>query len=459
MPKRTKKTTRRRASSVKVPNVDVTEEDTELLTEEEQPAGIFDSFGDDSYTAVFWHNPVSKQQEYQGRIDSNPTEQDVQEFCGGGKYTIREMARDEDGKMMYKRQRTITLAGNHFEPKIKRPKDNDSKPEVEKKDEISSSLTNAITAQIINLLNQGQVMTKQQVDGMAALLETIRKQSEQPRDDTLLQLLLAVMQQQTSLIQSIATGRQDQPNPIDMIEKLSTIVRNTSGSPGGTVKDVIESMESVANMKLALSELNQQPRDPMDRAINMFVDYLPQMIEMAKQEHDPNKLKAQVRKQLLSTNPQAPSQSAQQQQGEQQMQPWQMALQAYRKTLLIMAQNDTDPETQAEATFQLMPSNAKAALRTLLADPEGFQKAMAFLPELQPYHLWAGRFFQVLHMNFFPDAYDDDGNLIGGNDNVVVENKTKEEETREGVKDSTGSDNSFSESDENDEHISGFGES
>lgn len=386
----------------------------------DRPAGVFDNIGDDSYVAVFWWSPESKQYEYQGRLETDPTESDIQEFCGGGKYTLREMARDEDsGRMMYRRQRTVKVAGEHFEPKIKRAKGtDDSKPEVHTKGEAPgvAGLTEAITAQIIQLLNQGQAMTKQQMDGITALYDAMRRQADRPQDDTTSKILLAMVQQQTAIMQALLTGKQsdDRPDPIAMVEKIGNVLKAASPSNTG-LKEALEAVSAIINLRTDVEGAGPV-EDPL---VKLATTYIPQFFELARQEKDKEVFVRKARAMLpASTVPEDMHPQQRKPQPEVEMQPWQKMLHAYRKHLLALAQNDTVPEDQATAIVQMMPAPAKAALRNLLSQEGAFEAILNFLPELQPYAQWTASFFQTLHMEFYPDLYDDDGNLKQGVLNV-----------------------------------------
>lgn len=428
MPRATKKTAKRtarpRSGPARPPEQVTAEPDAEPLAEmvDTQPAGIFDSFGDDSYTAVFWHNPTSKQQEYQGRLDINPMEQDVQEFCGGGKYTLREMARDEDtGRMMYRRQRTLTLAGEHFEPKVKKP---DIKPEVGTRAAAPDSLTEAVTAQIINLMTQGQAMTQQQVEGMTSLFRMMQEQQAQPKNDATEKLLLALMQQQTTLLQAMITGKQSDhtPDPIAMVEKIGSVLKAAAPSNTG-LKEALEAVSAIISLKTDVDGLGGGADE--DPVIKLATTYLPKFFELAKTETDRDKFVQRARAMLPEST--TPPEQSQQPKQEVQLQPWQQVLHHYRKQLLALAQSDADPEIQATAIANALPANVRSVLKNWLATESCYQDALAFLPEMQPYHMWVGRYLATLHIEFYPELYDDEGNLIAGGDDGQPSSGTYQE--------------------------------
>ena len=386
------------------------------------PASMFDNMDDDAYVIVSWLNPDTKTYEAQGRLEpGDDNEIKVQELCGGGKYMCREMARDpETGRMGYKRQRTMTIGGDHFTPKVKKPVDA-SKPELGTREipEVAN-LTEAISGQIITLLNQGQAMTATQVDGMRALMEMMAKQK--PSEDTgFKEMMLAMMTQNTALMQAIVSNKPveppPQPDPIGMIEKIGGVLKATSPSSTG-LKEALEAVTAIISLKRDVDDIGAIA--PETQGWALAAKYIPEFFKLAKEEKDEKKFTERAMAMLPASTDMTQGKPEPQPQPESEGPMWRQILLARKTYLMNIASLGADPEIMADAEFQQMPSAAKGLMGEWLANDNAFEMAMQVLPELKrEYPQWSERFFQRLHMNFYPELYEEpDGAIEEGSERV-----------------------------------------
>lgn len=80
---------------------------------------LFSLGSDDKVVYVWRQHPISKRPVFLFRLSQDEaTEEEIQRLAGGGVFTCREKERNEEGIMMFGRQRTVEIGGRPREPMV-----------------------------------------------------------------------------------------------------------------------------------------------------------------------------------------------------------------------------------------------------------------------------------------------------------------------------------------------------
>lgn len=375
---------------------------------------LFDSMEDDSYVSVLWFNPDTKLYELQGRLEKGSSEFDVQGMCGGGKYRLKEMVRNDAGQMVYSRQRTIAIGGDHFPPKLETPK----QPEVASKEDGGNKTMNEIvTGQILTLIDRGQAMTQQQVEGITNLYKMMQEVKPASGDSEMMKLMVTMMGSlMTAMTTMMTQQRPEAPvtDPIAMVEKIGGVLKATAPSQTG-MKENLEGLSQLLDIKIGMNEIANPPQNMDDKLMGFAQERIGQLLDIIQKSQDP------AAKQAAAALPAGPPTTSQAlpvntpvgelkeaaQPKESPLLPWQQVLQYVRSRLIGYATQSKNASVMADYEFEQMTPPVRAIISEWISNDNAFAMAIEQIPELEQYGQWAGMFFGRLHENFYPDLYDE----------------------------------------------------
>lgn len=358
---------------------------------------LFDDMQTDTYTLIHRMDDITKRWVYHGRLSLNESnEETILERLGGGEYQVRERVRNDAGSYVYGRSRTFKLAGaykkpteiiDNVAPKVGGRTDD---PALRMGDGIQggTSINEIMGAGVLQLFQTQAAMQQQQMQAMRDASEASRAllmaAVNQPKTDwvSLLATLLPVV------LDFMKSSRNNDLNPLEITKLVTDAIKQNTGASGG-MKDAIAAIKELLEVKDMLNG-DGASGDPMLDTANKALDLVSAGLAARAGAAPPP----------ASAPPQAASAVP--------LAPYQQALRANGKRLLVAAQQAKDPELIAEVISEFMPPTMKGVLRELMAREDCAQLVMAEIPGLRVYEMWTVQVCGELQRIMFPDQFPED---------------------------------------------------
>ncbi len=388
----------------------------------EEPDTLFDEMGDDSYILISRTHPVTKAQEFLGRL--SPAEANLEtiaEKCGGGTYRLKEKRRDETGAFVYSRQRTVQVGGAvkpseaiNLGAVTVPQKPGTSEVATATPASLDQELKSAFTASVLSMLKQGQEMTTAQIEALRGLMSS--QQDRQP--DPMLQMLMeqnrATQEQNTAILTALLTreSASNAADPLAVVKEISAVFRENLGKPGD-MEGQISTLMSLWDLKDRMNPTPETPTDPVTGLVSKFGTAL----DIMKNEQEARKAQAaRAGVPTAAALPMGPTEITAAPPDQPQptdnvaMRVWEQVVKNRAPYYIQLATHGKDPEDCADAEFNVnMPDWAKGTVRELLSQDDPVGQVLAVEPRLQPWRNWVEQFLVRLHQNFHPELYPEDG--------------------------------------------------
>lgn len=393
----------------------VIEESSEEVIEE-KVGTLFDEMADDSYVLVHRMHPTTKKLEYLGRL--NPRESTVeilQERCGGGSFVCKEKARNKDGSMVYKRQRSFEIAGPGFpSEKINLAGavvGSDSKTEpvttTGERKSVDEELTAIIKGGVINMMQSQQEMTSTQIAALKGLIEATRETERKPdssaADDKVFQMMMESQKANTALITALITNRPETPDITDQLARLAEIMKiNTS--PQASAKDTLEMIQSFIGVRQDIDDYHRGPEAEPEDFAQFAMKRMDKIIDMISSAKDIESLQREV-----AQLPPAGGTPQTQPTGEQPVSKWAHMLKGQIPRYVSLASRGKNATLAADADFDAMGDPAIAVVKQLLSGENVLNDVVQQFPELAPHVNWVNEYLGRMHQHCFPEMYGQPG--------------------------------------------------
>lgn len=368
-------------------------------------ANIFDNMGDDDYVMVWRRGDVSKQLVFHGKLtEHETTEENLIERFGGGEYVLREKRRNREGKMVWGRQRGITLAGPYKDPAKNLP--------------VQSPRPAAEGQPATGPLFAGGVVTKDDVQ-VASMLQMLQMQqqaaaAQAATQQQMQQMMLAQMEAQRQGMLGLvemATKMRDQPkeNPLEMFKVAVDLVKGAIpvASPKSDIKELMDGMHSILAFRDELT--------PAAATGNPLMDSVPKVLDLVQQGFALKRAETEGARRPMPTvkthaNIPEPAPTPAVEDG---MPLWQKVLTAQKRQLIAAASSGRDPEVAALAAVEFMPQAIRGAMEEFMRRDDVLTQVYAVVPELQEFPHWTESFFTEARAQLLGDIEEDPGEGAG----------------------------------------------
>lgn len=357
---------------------------------QEEPVGnVFDEMAQDSVVIVHRMDPIRKIPVLMYKLTQDEaTGPELQRLSGGGKYQCREQVRDDAGRMIWGRHRTVYVAGVPREPEMPRSyglttasvgqRRGNGAPEVEVGTAAPTSRDAIIDAGLLQFFSSMQEHNRAMAEGYKA------QANKTPMDWAPFAPVMI------ALVKALFSPKGDVTNPLEIATQIAALMKeNTSAT--GQFKDMLETVSDVFDIK---DRAAGPPADPLTALTGM----LPRIIDVIADEQKANPGKP--------INEKAVQQRlAQQQKKPQRVNPpmWQKMLGRFRGLLLRWAKQGLEPEAAGESILNLLPPEYHGQLREFLGLENASTLVFQTLPDLREYEQWTNDTFGWLTDQFYPE--------------------------------------------------------
>lgn len=358
--------------------------DEQEIEQEEERATLFDLGDDDKIVYVWRIHPVSKKMVYQYKLQPDEaTEEEIQRLSGGGVYTCREKGRNEDGIMVFGRQRTVEIAGVAREPLVPKATADELAP------------TGAAVAGPVVGESQKTSMDDIMMGGVLRLFTTQAEASEvqarmfqamadRPQTDW-----AAVLTAAMPLLVALLAKKDDAPNPMEIVTQVASLVKE-SASSANSFKEQLEVMNEVFDIK---ERTAPAPED----GLSMLAAQLPKILEIISSEQTTKgrmPTQEEVQQRLATA---APSPAADPSTPKKVAMPIHLALLKKFKPLLVQwSQQGKDAGLMGEFLANSVPERFRGAVQEFLLREDAEALVYQVVPELQQYPAWTRECFDAL---------------------------------------------------------------
>ena len=416
--KRTAK--RRRSASRSAGGRPAVVEEVEAEEIQEEDVTLFDSGGADKVVYIWRINPTTKRLVFLFKLlPEEATEEEVQRLAGGGTYTCREKGRNDDGVMVFGKNRTIEIGGPPREPKVPKGMAEElqptgSPPGVVVESRGKTTLDDVLTGGILRLFTS-------QAEASETQAKMYQAMAMRPQMDWT-ELMKAV----APLLLTLLAKKDDGPNPMEMVTQIAAMVKDSS-SPTTQFKDMLETVDSVFSIK---EQAAGPPADPL----TALAGTLPKILEIISSEQKTKgrmPTKEEVQRRLAAPSPAAAGG---------QMPVYQALLKKFTPMMVRWAREGKDPGLMGEFLFNSIPEKYHGAVREFLLREDAEELVYQTAPDLRAFPQWTQDCFGTLAEAFGiteeeeeeeekPDVIFEVGSDGVGKE--VIEETTEETETVE----------------------------
>lgn len=320
----------------------------------------------------------------------NANEETVGNMFGGGVYRAQLLVKDEAGREVIKNQREFRLPGPYKPPQGDLPT---GTPIVASTGVSVQAARPAGVPQIGDILSAGVLQLFQSMSLMQQ--QSTQMMEAQSKSFTLL-MERAVNHKETDWVALAAAASpliaawigkspEDRPDPLEMIEKVTNLVRANTGQQSN-LKDMAEAMAAIADMRDAFGG-GGPTGDPL-------MDSLPKLITLIGDGIEMQKRHAGGGASLPGQQPPVKALPA----GSPVLTGWQKLLASQRGRLVDLARRGVNPELAAEMAVEVLPEQYRGLLVEALKDDEAATKIRQAIPEVEEFVDWFGTFFDALRI-------------------------------------------------------------
>lgn len=391
---------------------------------------LFPEAGPDDSVEVKRLNDRDARWEYVCKLlPQDATQERVAQIKGGGRYRLQlQGPHPETGKPVYKRRVSFEVDGPAhalvLNPGVVTPPPAGTVvttvPGSETEGPQRVTVDNILSAGILQLFNTMQAVNQ-------TMLQTVKEARAPGPEDSTGKTLVAMLEVVKAAISKPAPEARD---PLEMLEKVGNIIKSTS-QPGGSFKDLVETMNEVLDLKERAAPAGDSTGDPV---LDMIRESLPKVISVVQEEqrrrHLPVMSRDDIAKRVAQqlTTPKAaaalapgaavPAASVPETEGT--MNPALLAfLTGRRKVWHKAAEKGADPAIVAGYEWAMVDDSYRGVIREFMDREDGFALLTTFAPEVTQYQAWYDEFYGALHQEIFPERYPDS---VEGEDDSVEEN-------------------------------------
>ncbi len=348
---------------------------------EEISTSLFEHMDEDAHVLVWRQDEESKEWIHQFRLDPDEaTESVLQELRGGGRYKLKERVRNDEGKFVFKRQRSVRIDGpGKVLSKLPTSKQSDFETVLPRSTTAGATdggrvdMNDAMMAAVLGLL-------KGSSDVHAAQMEAMR----QPRTDWVPVLVAAI----PKLVELLRPApQQDREDPVKLAKEIADLItQNTPKAAAVDFKEQVAMMDSVLGVRQKIADM--QEGDEPDPIIALATENVPKLIDIILREGRRGGgpvTPERVRGALPKGTP-----------------VWKQLLVQRERDLTNAAVKGYDPELYADHLFERIPDHARGSLAEWLASEAPMQDIFDTLPSLVQYRTWTEQLFSRLHDCFHP---------------------------------------------------------
>lgn len=339
---------------------------------------LFDNMKDDTVVVVHRFDPEAGRQVLMYKLmPDEATDVEIQRLSGGGKYTTREHVRNDEGKMVFGRQRLIAISGVPRMARMPHSYDQPeptAKPEVGTVDNKKTSIDDVLTAGILRLFTSQSEASETQ----AKMYQAMLARPDAPQIDWG-ELIKAV----SPIIVTLLAKKDNGPNPMEMVTQIAAMVKESTSSTT-QFKDMLETVDTVFSIK---EQSVGPPADPLA----LFAGQLPKILEIISVEQRSKgrmPTEEEVKRRLA-----APPKTSL---PEGKVPVYQALLNKFAPTLVRWAQEGKDPEVMGKYLFNSIPEKYHGAVREFLLRDDAEELIYQAVSDLRAFPEWTNECFMVL---------------------------------------------------------------
>lgn len=319
----------------------------------------------------------------------NANEEMVGNLFGGGVYRAQLLVKDEAGREVIKSSRDFRIPGPYKPPQGDLPTGapivaNPAPVHVARPAGVPQ-IGDILSAGVLQLFQSMSLMQQQSTQMMEAQSKafTLLMERAVNRKET---DWVALASAASPLIAAwIGKSPEDRPDPLEMIEKVTSLVRANTGQQS-SLKDMAETMAAIADMRDAFGG-GGSTGDPLMDSLPKLITLIGDGIEMQKRHAGGAPPSGQ--------QPPATALPA----GNPALTGWQKLLASQRGRLVDLARRGVNPELAAEMAVEVLPEQYRGLLVEALKDDEAATtKIRQAIPEVEEFAYWFGAFFDALRI-------------------------------------------------------------
>lgn len=322
----------------------------------------------------------------------NANEEMVGNMFGGGVYRAQLLVKDEAGREVIKNSREFRLPGPYKPPQGDLPT---GAPIVASPAPVQVArpagvpqIGDILSAGVLQLFQSMSLMQQQSTQMMEAQSKafTLLMERAVNRKET---DWVALASAASPLIAAwIGKSPEDRPDPLEMIEKVTSLVRANTGQQS-SLKDMAETMAAIADMRDAFGG-SGSTGDPLMDSLPKLITLIGDGIEMQKR-HAGGGASPPGQQPPVTALPA----------GNPVLTGWQKLLASQRGRLVDLARRGVNPELAAEMAVEVLPEQYRGLLVEALKDDEAAAKIRQAIPEVEEFVNWFGTFFDALRIVVF----------------------------------------------------------